>query len=155
MTPVFGIGDCTRPTLSFQTDMISASLRKQLLTVGTGMAGGRTLAFLQGIVIARLLGPVDLGKYVAMMTVCSILSRLGDFGLAHAFSYFARTTQDSLGAMFRILAFHSIISLVFSAVALFTDFKKYVMFENLWYFLGFPYEDAFACPQTRTADPDW
>jgi O-antigen/teichoic acid export membrane protein len=93
-------------------------LKGHLITLVTGVAAGRVLSFLQGIVIARLLGPTDLGHYAALISICALLSRVGDFGLPHAFSYFARISPGSMRSLLRILAINIVAGCALYAIAI-------------------------------------
>lgn len=93
-------------------------LKAQLLTLGTGVAAGRALSFLQSIAIARMLGPVDLGHFATLVAICALLSRAGDFGLPLAFSYFLRTSPGSMRSLLRILGINILAGCALYVVAI-------------------------------------
>ncbi|HTF43497.1 MAG TPA: polysaccharide biosynthesis C-terminal domain-containing protein [Terriglobales bacterium] len=98
-------------------------LKAHLITLGAGVATGRTLSFLQSIAIARMLGPVDLGHYATVVSICALLSRVGDFGLPHAFSYFARISPGSVRSLLRILGINILAGCVLYVLAIAAIFQ--------------------------------
>jgi O-antigen/teichoic acid export membrane protein len=98
-------------------------LKAHLITLGTGVAVGRTLSLLQSIVIARMLGPADLGHYATLVSICALVSRVGDFGLPHAFSYFARISPGSLRSLLRILGINILVGCALYVVAIAAIFQ--------------------------------
>jgi O-antigen/teichoic acid export membrane protein len=99
--------------------MAKSSLGRNILTMGTGIIAGRGLGFLQGIVLARMLGASDLGKFATLISLCTIVSRLMDFGLPHAFSYYFRKFRNSLGPLLNVLLLNVLISSVLALIPVF------------------------------------
>jgi O-antigen/teichoic acid export membrane protein len=98
--------------------MTRTRLRTHLLTLGTGMVTGRVLGFIQGVALARMLGPVELGKFATLLSVCAIISRVGDFGLSQSFAYFGRKQKDGFGSLLKVFAINTLVCCGFSAIAL-------------------------------------
>ncbi len=86
------------------------------MTMGTGILTGRVFGFLQGIMLARLMGASELGKYAALLAVCGLISRLFDFGLPAAFSFYARKSGNSLGSLLKVLGLNTLFSCALSGL---------------------------------------
>lgn len=88
-------------------------LGRDLGIMASGTLASIALAFIIGIVVARLLGPEQLARYATVTVAGQLLAQLSDLGLANAFAFFARHRPSALRSLLRLLARH----LAFSVLA--------------------------------------
>jgi O-antigen/teichoic acid export membrane protein len=83
-------------------------LNRQLATMSSSVAINFVVNMLQGILLARLLGLEDYGRYATLLAFALLVARLNDFGLPHAFTYFYRRSPGTLSALLRLLAYNTL-----------------------------------------------
>lgn len=82
---------------------MSRKLSAQLGILGSGVAIGLFFRFVQGALLARLLGVAEFGKFATLAALMAIVSRLNDLGLPSAVAYYFRRTPGSLGSLMRVV----------------------------------------------------
>jgi O-antigen/teichoic acid export membrane protein len=82
---------------------VTKRLSVHLGTLGSGVAVGLTLRFLQGAILARWLGISEFGKLATIATVMAIVSRINDLGLPSAVAYFFRREPGTYGSLRRVI----------------------------------------------------
>jgi O-antigen/teichoic acid export membrane protein len=100
---------------------VSRKLSAQLGILGSGVVIGLFFRFLQGALLARLLGVAEFGKLATIAALMAIISRLNDLGLPSAVGYHFRHTPGSLISLMRVVyldfAWCCAVSLAFTLVA--------------------------------------
>jgi O-antigen/teichoic acid export membrane protein len=82
---------------------VSRKLSAQLGILGSGVVIGLLFRFVQGALLARLLGVSEFGKLATIAALMAIISRLNDLGLPSAVAYHFRQTPGSLTSLMRVV----------------------------------------------------
>lgn len=82
---------------------LGKELTQQMGTLGSGALVGLGIRFVQGALLARLLGVAEFGKLASVVAVVAIMSRVNDLGLPGSTGYFLRRRPGSLRPILRII----------------------------------------------------
>jgi O-antigen/teichoic acid export membrane protein len=93
-----------------------------------GQFGALFLRLLLMIVFSRILGPHEMGVYVAMIAVVQILARGCDFGLQHSLVYHLRHDRGTLAKGYLIAIAHCVI--VFPLLVTLVILTRYLPFHD-------------------------
>ena len=100
---------------------MSRKLSAHLGVLGSGVVIGLSFRFVQGALLARLLGVAEFGKFATLAALAAIISRLNDLGLPSAIAYHFRQTPGSLASLRRVVyldfAWCSVVSVALALVA--------------------------------------
>lgn len=78
-------------------------LRGSLGILASGTLVNLLVGLGQGILIARLLGLEDFGRYATLSAFATVVAKLCDLGLPNAYSYFYRRYPQALPSLLRLL----------------------------------------------------
>jgi O-antigen/teichoic acid export membrane protein len=82
---------------------VSRKLSAQLGVLGSGVVIGLFFRFVQGALLARLLGVSEFGKLATIAALMAIISRVNDLGLPSAVAYHFRHMPGSLSSLMRVV----------------------------------------------------
>ena len=82
---------------------MSRKLSAQLGILGSGVAIGLLFRFVQGALLARLLGVAEFGRFATLAALMAIVSRVNDLGLPSAVGYYFRRTPGSFHSLMRVV----------------------------------------------------